>query len=224
MGRPRTSLTVGHPFLHVEGPVANGGLAGSAGEAVYVPRHLQGVHDLLGGRPQSRGSPRPRLLPRFSPRGLPSHIMPTHSVVLTSPLPTGSFQLLGPSPSLPLAPFARPTPKAHSSPGCSISLPQGLTGAGGSHLWARTHHTMASPAARGRWLPYPHSRIPSIYLNQSQVLSRDCRLVGSLPGSPCQAPTLGCTLDSSRTTPHLQGSTQGPWQLTSAWPAPCPCP
>lgn len=39
------SLTVGHPFFHVEGPVPNGCLAGCAGEAMHVPSHLQGMHD-----------------------------------------------------------------------------------------------------------------------------------------------------------------------------------
>lgn len=40
------SLAVGHPFLHVEGPVPNGCLASCAGEAMHVPGHLQGMHDL----------------------------------------------------------------------------------------------------------------------------------------------------------------------------------
>lgn len=44
-----TSLAVGHALLHVEGPVPDGRLAGGTGEAVHVPGHLQGMHDLLEG-------------------------------------------------------------------------------------------------------------------------------------------------------------------------------
>lgn len=40
------SFAVGCPFLHVKGSVANRCLAGSAGEAMHVPGHLQGMHDL----------------------------------------------------------------------------------------------------------------------------------------------------------------------------------
>jgi hypothetical protein len=56
---PHTSLTIGCPFFHVEGPVANGCLAGSTGEAMHMPGHLQGVHDLLGATVTPSGSASP---------------------------------------------------------------------------------------------------------------------------------------------------------------------
>lgn len=55
------SLAVGCPFLHVEGPVTNGRLAGCAGEAMHVPGHLQGMHDLLGGGDSHQGAQPPPL-------------------------------------------------------------------------------------------------------------------------------------------------------------------
>lgn len=42
-----TSLAVGLSLLHVEGTVADGSFAGSTGEALHMPGHLQCVHDLL---------------------------------------------------------------------------------------------------------------------------------------------------------------------------------
>lgn len=60
-GPPGTSLAVGCPFLHVEGPVTNGRLAGCAGEAMHVPGHLQGMHDLLGGGDSHQGAQPPPL-------------------------------------------------------------------------------------------------------------------------------------------------------------------
>lgn len=40
------SLAVGGPFFHVKGSVANWRFAGSTGEAMDVPGHLQSMHDL----------------------------------------------------------------------------------------------------------------------------------------------------------------------------------
>lgn len=40
------SLAVGGSFFHVKGSVANRCFAGSTGEAVHVPGHLQSMHDL----------------------------------------------------------------------------------------------------------------------------------------------------------------------------------
>lgn len=44
-----TSLTVGLSLLHIEGTVADGSFAGSTGEALHVPGHLQRMHHLLEG-------------------------------------------------------------------------------------------------------------------------------------------------------------------------------
>lgn len=85
---PDTSLAVGRPFLHVEGSVANRCLAGSTGEAMHVPGHLESMHDLLEEATVAvRFSPAPRT--QESWHG-PSHCVKYYIYICTAPRATAN--------------------------------------------------------------------------------------------------------------------------------------
>lgn len=121
---PPTSLTVGRTFLHVEGPVPNGCLAGHADEAMHMPGHLQGMHDLLGGGDSHQGAWPPPL--RAGDTGRLALGPLPHQVSVTSHHPHPSHTVSPPVRSpcgCPLYLSDLPCPKVGSQSSCLKPTP-----------------------------------------------------------------------------------------------------
>lgn len=173
---PDTSLAVGGPLLHIEGPIPNGCLAGRTGEAMHVPGHLQGVHDLLGGSDSHLAAQHPPLQSRghrkagLGPLSFRVNVMSAHALLLLSFSNPEVSPWLSTTPRLKLS-----SPSLHPIP---LAFPQ-----------LSPSQLMATPST---WTKFPAFSHTSLQVHQEILLGPPSRCVQilstshSLPDVRCE--------------------------------------